>query len=133
MKQFIYPYLMMKNTKEVAEYYKEMFQGEIVYMMLGKDSPDCPEEELEEVYHLQLKFNDNQIYMAEAHGETVGDAIHIHLDYDNKYDMAEVFNRLRKEGEVIQELGETFWGAYFGTLKDKYGVVWQFHHSIPEE
>lgn len=133
MKQFFYPYLLLKDTMKAASYYKDMFQGEIIYIMYGKDTPNCPEDRLEEVVHLQLKVNDNQIFMAEHNGNKPNESVQLHLDYEDKNDMVATFNRFTAESEVIQELGETYWGAYFGVLKDKYDVTWQFHFMIEEE
>lgn len=132
MNQFIYPYILIENSLEVATYYKEMLNGEIEYVMLGKDTPNCPEDQLETVMHLQLKFNENRIYMADFEAKK-GDFIQLHLDYEDKDEMIAVFNRFKKESKVTEELRETFWGAYFGNLIDKYGVTWQFHHTLPKK
>ncbi len=131
MKQFIYPYLCLENTMEAAKYYEKMFQGEIIYIMYGKDTPNCPEDRLEEVMHLQLKVNDNQIFMSEYKG-TPNDIVQLHLDYEDKAQMIDVFNRFKAESVIVQDLGETHWGAYFGVIKDKYGITWQFHYMLEE-
>lgn len=56
MKQFIYPYVLFKDTKEAVDYYISVFGGEVVYTMYGKDIPNCPEDQLETIYHLQYKL-----------------------------------------------------------------------------
>lgn len=65
MKQFIYPYIMVKDSYESSNYYKEVFGGEVTYVMLGKDTPNCPEDQLERVMHLEYKLNDHVIYFAD--------------------------------------------------------------------
>lgn len=131
MKQFIYPYIMFEDTKAAAKYYVEMFDAKIIYQMLGKDTPNCPEDLLEKVMHLQLEIKGHQIYMADANIKDHG-RVHIHLDYDELSEMEAVFNKFALEGTVIQELGETFWGAVFGNVIDKFNVTWQFHYSLPK-
>ncbi len=59
------------------------------------------------------------------------DFINIHLDYENVEEMRKVFQRFSKESKVIQKLENTYWGAEFGVIKDKFGVTWQFHFSLP--
>ncbi len=130
MRQFIYPYILLEDTFEAANYYKDMFNGEITYIMRGKDTPDCPEDKLESVMHLQLKFNDNQIYMADQKLPRKSN-IELHLDYESKEELIEVFNRFKAESKVVRDIEETFWGALFGVLIDKYGITWQFHYTIP--
>jgi len=131
MKQFIYPYFMFKNTREAADYYKKIFKGEIAYIMLGKDMPNCPEDQLENVMHLQFNFNGNTIYMADE-DSLKGDHIRIHLDYDDKDELIRVFEEFRPNSIILEDLEEKFWGALLGTIKDKYGVTWQFHYVIPQ-
>lgn len=133
MKQFIFPYILLEDSMKAAKYYVDMFQGEIFYVMYGKDTPDCPEDRLEEVMHLQLKIGEHQIYMSDHKGNKPNDIIQLHLEFDNKHDMVAAFNRFTAESKVIQELGETFWGGYFGVLEDKFGVIWQFLYTLDQE
>jgi len=35
-----------------------------------------------------------------------------------------IFNELSDNAEIVMPLGDTFWGAYFGMLTDKYGIQW---------
>ena len=132
MKQFIYPYIMMKDSKEAASYYCEIFDGEITYTMLGKDTPNCPADQLDRVMHLEVRINNNMFYFSD---KVVGDydGMELHLDYEDKDLMFETFKRLSEGSKVIQDLGPTFWGATFGIIKDRFGVTWQFHHIIREE
>jgi len=132
MKQFIKPYIMCKDSKEVAEYYVDMFNARINYIMLGKDTPDCPLNQLERVMHLELVINDHIIYLADEDIEDHG-RIHLHLDFENQEEMEEIFDRLAEESIIMQKLKKTFWGAVYGVLKDKYGVIWQFHFGTIEE
>ena len=131
MKQFIYPYVMFKDSKKAAEYYISVFGGEVTYTMLGRDTPNCPDELLESVMHLQYKLNGYEFYFADANLEDNG-RIHLHLDFENLDEMKTAFNNMSIEGKVVQELDETFWGAVFGNIIDKFNVTWQFHYSLPK-
>ena len=33
-------------------------------------------------------------------------------------------------GTIMMPLEDTFWGARFGMLKDKFGVNWMFNHEL---
>lgn len=132
MKQFIYPYIMYKDTIKAAEYYKDVFGGEITYIMYGKDTPNCPKDKLESVMHLQYKLNGSQFYMADAEIEDFG-RIHIHLDFENLEEMKRAFNKMKIQSTEVRDVEETYWGAVFGSLKDKFNVTWQFHYLLPKE
>ncbi len=131
MRQFIIPYLMFKNSLEASEYYKEVFEGEIVYTMFGKDMPDCPKEDLEKVMHLELKVLDNFIYMGDG-DQVPSDQTMLLLNYDNLDVMKKHYNNMLKSAKVVQALKDTFWGAVYGVLEDKYGLKWEFHFMKPQ-
>lgn len=128
MRQFFIPYLTFENSMETATYYKEIFDGEITYIMYGKDTPNCPEDKLNEIMHLELKIKDNYLYFADGDAKNTGQNILL-LDYLDLNEMTEQYKRMKEESEVLQELHDTFWGAVFGVLKDKYGFTWEFHYS----
>ena len=42
------------------------------------------------------------------------------------------FDKLKEGGSVGMELQETFWSKCYGSLKDKFGIEWQFSHESAE-
>jgi len=128
MRQFIIPYVLFEDSQEAVSLYKEVFGGEVRYTMLGKDMPNCPEDQLDKVMHMEYVVEDNLIYMAD---NTIHDEgrINLHLNYaaEDKDKMTKAFNKLKAKGTVIQELKEEFWGSIFGVIKDPFDVTWQFH------
>lgn len=56
-----------------------------------------------------------------------GNNIYINLEIDTRAETKRLFDALSDEGTVEQELAEMFWGAYFGSCVDKYGVRWMFN------
>lgn len=127
MKQFFIPYLSFENSMEVAEYYKNIFNGEITYIMYGKDMPDCPPERLDEIMHLEIRIKGNDLYMADAPEEYRQQKLHLLLNYHDLEEQKNHFDEIAKEGEIKQQLHDTFWGARFGVIKDRYGINWEFH------
>ncbi len=132
MKQFIYPYVLFKDSQKAVDYYISVFGGEVVYSMYGKDTPNCPKEQLNTIYHLQYKLHNSQLYFADAHKKDQG-RIMLHLDFEDKIEMNKAFKNMAIEGNVIKALEETHWGAVFGVIKDKFQVTWQFHYTLPHE
>ena len=130
MRQFIIPYLSFKDSYKAAQYYKDIFDGEIVYIMKGKEVPNSKPEEAEMIMHLELKILDNVIYMFDG-DEKPSDQIMLHLNYSSLTLATKHYDNMKAEGKVIRKLEDTFWGAVFGVVEDKYGMKWQFHVSKP--
>ena len=43
--------------------------------------------------------------------------------------MNKTFAALSEGAKITMELQNTFWGARFGMLQDKYGFNWMFNHD----
>lgn len=55
-----------------------------------------------------------------------GNNVHISLHLDSKEETQKYFNALSQDGVISMELQEMFWGEYFGSCTDKFGVQWMF-------
>ena len=64
----------------------------------------------------------------ESMGFTVvmGNNVHINLMLDRREDTSKLFKAFSAGGKVTMELGDMFWGDYFGSCVDKFGVQWMF-------
>jgi PhnB protein len=58
-----------------------------------------------------------------------GNAIHINLEPDTREEADRLFKALSNGGKVEMPLQDMFWGAYFGSCTDKYGVKWMVNVS----
>ena len=58
-----------------------------------------------------------------------GSNAHVTLDYDysDVGEMRRAFDALAEGGKVTMPLQDTFWGATFGMLTDRYGINWMFN------
>ena len=57
--------------------------------------------------------------------------VYIVLEFENKADIEEVYNRLKEGGEVQMELADMFWGAKYAKLVDKYDIGWDLSYTFP--
>lgn len=55
---------------------------------------------------------------------TIGENFSISVYAGSKDEASELFEALSAGGEITLPLGNTFWGAYFGMLIDKFGIIW---------
>jgi PhnB protein len=139
----INPYLNFNgNTEEAFEFYRSVFGGEFVGggIMRFKDMPGCDEgsgpseAELEKVMHVCLPIGEGHYLMGtdslESMGQkvTMGDNFSINVSPGSKDDADRLFSGLGDGGTVIMPMQDMFWGAYWGLLKDKFGVQWMVNY-----
>lgn len=57
----------------------------------------------------------------------------INFDADKYSEAQRVFRELTEGGEVLMDLQGTFWDAYYGKVKDRFGIVWGLNCPYTEE
>jgi len=129
----INPYLNFNgNTEEVFNFYKSVFGGEYAMVMRYKDAPkehQMGESDGEKIMHMALPIGQHTILMGsdwpEPYGKPVeGTNVSLSISADSKEQADKLFNGLSAGGQATMPMSDTFWGSYFGMLKDKFGFNW---------
>ena len=128
------PYLHFNGeAEEVLNFYKDIFNGEIIALNRYADSPmQVNEDWKSKIIHARLKFGDNLIMISDSHNGQLASKegnIQLSVEVDDEKKIEEVFNKLAEGGKVTMPLAKQFWGATFGMLQDKFGVNWMFNHE----
>jgi PhnB protein len=58
-----------------------------------------------------------------------GNNVFINLEPDTRTDTDRLFKALSEGGKIDMPLQEMFWGGYFGSLVDKFGLRWMFNSA----
>jgi PhnB protein len=58
-----------------------------------------------------------------------GNNVNINLMPDTRKETERLFKELSTGGVIRQELQDMFWGDYYGSLTDKFGIQWMFNCS----
>lgn len=129
-----------RSTEEAFLFYKSVFKTEFAGpLMRFGNSPPCPgspplsESEAKLVMHVALPILGGHVLMGsdapESMGFTVnlGNHVYINLEPDTRADTDRLFAALSQGGKVDMPLQDMFWGAYWGTLTDRFGVQWMFN------
>lgn len=53
--------------------------------------------------------------------------MHINLEPDTRVETKKLFDAFSKGGTVTMQLTDMFFGSYYGTCTDKFGVQWMFN------
>lgn len=132
------PYLNFNgNAEEAFNFYKSVFGGEFPMMMRFKDVPSeykMGESDGEKIMHIALPIGQGTMLMGSDVPEAMGKAItgtnfYISVFTASEEEADKLFNGLSAGGQVIMALEKTFWGDYFGMLKDKFDIQWMVNYS----
>ena len=135
-------YLNFTNsTEEAFNFYKTVFGHEFDGDGISRMGDVPPQEgqppmsaaDKNLVMHVSLETIAGHRIMGtdapESMGFTLnqGNNMYINLQPDTKEEADQLFKALSEGGKVEQELQDMFWGDYFGSLEDKFGIRWMFN------
>lgn len=138
------PYLMFDgNCKAAFDFYKNAFQKDFADINFFGDMPPqegmppLSEDQKKMVMHVRLEISAETILFGSDvfAGTTAfkqGDNFAVSLNADSREEATDLFTKLSEGGTVTMPLADTFWGAYFGMWKDKFGIDWMVNYDDPE-
>lgn len=129
------------NTEEAFLFYKSVFGGEFSGAGIQRfgdiqadaDHPSLSDEDKKLILHIELPILGGHILMATdapaSMGFTVttGNNMHINLEPATRKETKKLFAALSAKGNITMPLQEMFWGGYFGSCIDQYGINWMFN------
>lgn len=129
-----------RETEQAFNFYKSVFgtefNGEIHRfsgMPTKEGQPPIPEADKNLVLHCGIPILGGHMLLGsdapESMGFTLsqGNNVYINLEPDTRAEADRLFGALSDGGDVEMALAEQFWGDYFGSLKDKFGVRWMIN------
>src|SRR5687767_10330797 len=130
----ITPYLAFPGTaRQAFDFYKEVFGGEVSTFTYA----DMPSEETQgmspdSIAHATLKFGDNSIMGADAHGDVKSTGMCAMYDLSDDAEAERVFSALAEGGEVQMPIQPTSFASNYGIVIDKFGTPWMIYSANPE-
>jgi PhnB protein len=128
-----------RSTEAAFLFYKSVFGTEFAgpVMRFG-DMPPNPEHPLPEadrnlVMHVELPILGGHLLMGTDAPESMGFAlvpgnnVFINVEPDGRIETDRLFKALSAGGKVEMPLQQMFWGGYFGSLVDRFGIHWMFN------
>ncbi|MDP4209695.1 MAG: VOC family protein [Bacteroidota bacterium] len=130
-----------RNTGEAFNFYKSVFGGEFSGGGIARfrdippaeGMPSISEEDKDLIMHIELPILGGYALMGTDAPESMGfkvnfgNNVHINLEPDTRAETKRLFLALSSGGTVTMELQDMFWGAYYGSCTDKFGVQWMFN------
>jgi PhnB protein len=127
------------RTEEAFQFYRSAFRTDFsgpIHRMAevppGPGAPSLSETEKRLVMHIELPITGGHVLMGtdtlESMGPlTFGNNLSIMLEPDTRAETERLFRALGEGGKATMPLQDMFWGDYFGTLTDRFGVQWMFN------
>ena len=130
-----------RNTEDAFNFYKSVFGGEFSGGGVARFSdvppmeggPVIADDDKNLIMHIELPITGGHTLMGTDAPEsmgfyvTFGNNVHISLEPDSREETRQLFEKLSAGGKVTMELQDMFWGAYYGSCTDKFGVQWMFN------
>lgn len=129
------------NTEEAFLFYKKVFKTEFSGKGLqrfgeipaGSGHPPVADNIKKMILHVELPILGGHILMGtDAPREmgftlTTGNNMHIALEPSTRSETDRLFNELSEGGVIDMPMQDMFFGAYYGSCTDKFGINWMFN------
>jgi PhnB protein len=127
----VIPYLTFYgNGKEAAAFYQETLglenQGMQTY---GESDYPSPPEAADYLLHCHLSNGAFSLMLADSANPGDSGAVNVALviDCESEEEINRLYSELQEGGTAVMELQDTFWGAKYGKLRDKFGYTWDLN------
>ncbi len=131
-----------RSTEEAFNFYKSVFGTEFIDgiarfgdVPVQEGQPEMSDDDKQLVMNVQLPILGGHLLMGTDAPESMGfqlnqgNNVYICLDPDTRAEADRLFAALAEGGTVEAPLEDAFWGDYFGSLIDKYGVRWMVNYT----
>lgn len=130
-------------TEEAFTFYQSVFGGEFGGDGIHRfgdippsdDMPPIADADKNLVMHVELPILGEFRLMGSDAPESMGfkinsgNNVYINLEPDTRTETQRLFKALSQGGTVTMELQNMFWGDYYGSCTDRFGVQWMFNCS----
>lgn len=130
------------NTEEVFNFYRSAFKTDFINgvqrfgdIPADPNHPPVADNVKKMVLHIELPLLGGHVLMGtdapKEMGFTVtqGNNMHINLEPESRKEADRLFKELSAGGKIEMPIQDMFWGAYFGSFTDKYGINWMINYQ----
>lgn len=132
----ITPYLTFNgNCRQAMTFYKDILGGDLELMDFASSPMDVPDEAKNYIMHAILTSNGVTLMASDTmpnQAVTNGNSVSLSINCQSVDEINHLFNSLSDGGQITMPLEDTFWGARFGMLTDKFGTCWMFNYDYPQ-
>ena len=120
------------NCREAFEFYRSVFGGDFEILQTFADGPPgmgVSDGESNNVMHVSLRVGESILMGSDvpsAFGPPPNQGNNFSISYaaQNKKETDDLFAKLSEGGVATMPPQDMFWGAYFGSCLDRFGISW---------
>ena len=132
------PYLNFDgNCEEAFNFYKTVFGGEFSYFsrMSDMQNEETSEDDKNLIMHVSLPIGNDILMGSDVSSEMKsffksGNNNYINVSPNSREEADRLFNELSDGGEIEMPMEEMFWGDYFGSFRDRFGIWWMVNYYL---
>ena len=125
------------NCREAFEFYKSIFGGEFAIVETFAKGPpkmNVPAEEGNNIMHVSYPIGSSVLMGSDTLSmfgppTEIGNNFAISYASKSREETDELFAKLSEGGSATMPPADMFWGSYFGSCTDKFGINWQFNYD----
>lgn len=129
------------NCRAAFDFYRSIFGGDFSALQTFAQGPadmGVPEEEQDRLLHISRPIGTSVLMGSDSSSAfgsppVAGNNFSISINGQSKEHCDDMFAKLSDGGMVKMPMDETFWGAYFGTWTDKFGINWMINYDLPKD
>lgn len=118
------------NCREAMTFYANCMGAQLDVMPFSQMPGDLPPGSEDRLMHARLHKGSVTIMASDTMPGTSlqeGNNFSLCVSPESQEETDQLFAALGDGGQVIMPLQDQFWGAYFGMLKDRFGIKWMFN------
>ena len=134
--QSLNPYLIFDgNCGEAMTFYAKCLNAELELSLYSSMPFDVPDAEKNRILHARLSTG-SMLLMASDNRPgmplTIGNNVSVNIGCESVAEIELLYAAFLEGGKADMPLDDTFWGARFGMLTDKFGIHWMFNFEYPK-
>jgi PhnB protein len=125
------PYLVFDgDCREAMTFYQNCLGGELSVMPFGNGGVETPPGSADRVMHAHLASGTTVLMASDTMPGmpyTAGNSVSLNLGLDSVEEVDRLYQALGQGGQGTMAPHDSFWGARFAMLTDRFGMNWMLN------
>lgn len=118
------------NCAEAIAFYEQIFTVTRKDVSYTQEAPpdsgiEVTADNKNQIMHSDLMFNGSLINMSDDTSIPAAGIDRLNVFFATVDEVCDAFNKLKEGGKVIVELGPQFFSRMYGSVEDRFGIMWQ--------
>ena len=119
------------NCREAMNFYKDALNGELTQIQTFAEGGMAQDERVKDwILHAEVKAGDIHLMASDGFAEFVaqpGNTVSLNINLSDPAEQDRIFSVLAQGGKVTMPIQDTFWGARYGMVIDRFGTQWMLN------